>query len=140
MIKIEFENPTVDKCECCGQEMVRLTRFVYQDDNAFSVYYAKFTRTHDDKVVYGLISLGEWGEGTEPIDRIAFPFRIWTNDTDYQIGLVDCKDSPWHDVEYLGRILDRQEALKHNWLKDVFHITDHIVRDDKVIIDYFIDK
>jgi hypothetical protein len=29
--------------------------------------------------------------------------------------------------------LDRQEALAHPWVKDVFHITDHAVLEDKVL-------
>lgn len=62
MLEIEFEDPTVDQCECCGAEEVRLTRFVYQDGDAFAVYYAKFTRGHSKPVVYGLIGLGAWGK------------------------------------------------------------------------------
>ena len=50
---------------------------------------------------------------------------------------MDKEESPWKDPEYLGQILDRKEALIHPWLKDVFHITDHIVAEDKIIIDYF---
>ena len=137
MIEIEFETPTVDKCDCCGQEEVRLTRFVYQNGDAFAVYYAKFTKTHQDKVVYGLIGLGKWGEDGAQSDRIAFPFKIWTKQDNYQVGLVDKEESPWKDVEYLGKILDREDALNHPWIKDVFHITDHMVRDDKVIAEYF---
>jgi hypothetical protein len=137
MIEIEFEEPIIERCECCGEETVRLTRFVYQDDDAFAVYYAKFTRGHNKKVVYGLSGLGEWGEGGEPADRLAFPFRIWSSGEYYQVGLVDQEQSPWSDVTYLGRILDREEALTHPWVKDVFHITDHMVVDDKSIIEYF---
>jgi len=136
MIEIEFENPTVDKCACCGEEMVTLTRFVYQDGDAFAVYYAKFTKSHKDRVVHGLISVGGWGEGTTPRDRIAFPFVIWTNAENYQVTLTDKEKSPWKDIELLGQILDRHEALVHPWLKDIFHITDHLVADDKIIADY----
>ncbi|MBM0103558.1 hypothetical protein JM946_02330 [Steroidobacter sp. S1-65] len=81
--------------------------------------------------------LGEWGEGGEPEHRIAFPFRIWTDERDFKIGLVDAKDSPWSHVTFLGRILDRDEALKHEWIDDVFHITDHMVTDDAEITQYF---
>jgi hypothetical protein len=137
MIEIEFEEPTIDKCNCCGSNIVRLTRFVYQNDDAFAVYYAKFVTGHDEKIVYGLISLGDWGEGAEPKDRLAFPFRIWLKENDFQVGLVDREDSPWKDVEYLGQILDRKDALLHHWIKDVFHITDHMVEDDKLIVNYF---
>ncbi len=95
MIEIEFEEPTIKKCECCGKDTVALTRFVHQDSNAFAVYYAKFTKGHSDKVVYGLIGLGEWGDQSEPSNRTAFPFRIWTTATNFQVGLVDASESPW---------------------------------------------
>jgi hypothetical protein len=38
MIRIEFENPIESQCECCGKTTVRLTRFVYRDDDAYAVY------------------------------------------------------------------------------------------------------
>jgi hypothetical protein len=53
------------------------------------------------------------------------------------VGLVDAKESPWSHATFLGQILDREEALKHSWVKEVFHITDHIVAEDKMVIDYF---
>ena len=137
MIEIEFEELQIKICDCCGQEIVTLTRFVHQDDSAFAIYYVKFTRGHSPKVAYGLIGLGEWGDEAEPKDRLAFPFRIWTNETNYQVGLVDADESPLSHVTYLGQILNRDEGLKHEWIKDVFHITDHIVTDDKIVIDYF---
>lgn len=137
MIDIEFEDPQVAYCECCGKEIVRLTRFVYQDGDAFAVYYLLFTRGHTPKVADGIISLGEWGEGSGPDQRLAFPFRIWTNDLNYQVGLVDAEASPWCDVTFLGRIVNRDEALQHEWVQDVFHITDHIVADDTIVVDFF---
>ena len=70
---------------------------------------------------------------------MAFPFRIWTTDTNYEVGLVDAHESPWSDVTYLGRIVDREEGLIHAWIKDVFHITDHMVTDDQMIVNYFRD-
>jgi hypothetical protein len=137
MIEIEFEEPNIEKCDCCGREIVRLTRFVHQDENAFAVYYINFTRGHSPKVAYGLIGLGEWGEDAEPKDRLAFPFKIWTNESHYQVGLADAEESPWSHVTFLGQILNRDQGLKHKWIKDVFHITDHIVAEDKIVINYF---
>jgi hypothetical protein len=140
MIEIEFETPEKETCECCGSESTRLTRFVYQDDDAFAVYYAKFTEGHDDKVLYGLIGLGEWGDDDKgPESRTAFAFRIWLNSDNYQVGIVQADESPWSHVTFLGRILSREDALNHEWIKDVFHITDHMVTDDQEIVNYFSD-
>lgn len=137
MIKIEFEPPTESVCECCGNTTVRLTRFVYQDGDAHAVYYAQFTKGHRQKRVSGLIGLGDWGDGATPEGRVAFPFQIWMTKGNFNVGLVDAADSPWSNVTFLGRILNRAEALKHAWISDVFHITDHMVSDDKEVMRYF---
>ena len=42
----------------------------------------------------------------------------------------------WNDAEMLGTMLDRKEGLKHEWIKEVFHIIDHIVEEDRPVIDY----
>lgn len=141
MIKIEFEEPTKEVCDCCGNTTIKLTRFVYQDEDAFAVYYAQFTKAHEDKRLNGLIGLGEWGDDdVGPEARLAFPFQIWTHEDNYQVGLVDAEESPWNDVTFMGRILDREEALNHELIKDVFHITDHMVTDDLEVVKYFNDE
>jgi hypothetical protein len=139
MIKIEFAEPKFERCECCGREIVRLTRFVYQDNDAFAVYYLKFTKGHTPKEIYGLIGLGEWGEDANQGERLAFPFKIWATESHYHVGLTEVEESPWSQVTYLGKILNRDESLKHKWIKDVFHITDHIVAEDKIVKDHFSD-
>ncbi|RZL41137.1 MAG: hypothetical protein EOP00_25410 [Pedobacter sp.] len=135
MLEIEFEEPNFEMCDCCGKEIVKLTRFVYKDHDAFAIYYAQFTKAHEDKYVTGIVSIGDWGSDEEPKTRTAFPFRIWTNEDNYQVGLIDKEESPWQS-KLLGKILNRDEALKHPWIKEVFHITDHIVAEDEPVIEY----
>ncbi len=137
MIEIEFEEPKLERCECCRNTSTRLTRFVYQDGDAFAVYYVVFTDGHDDKVAYVLIGLGEWGEGAEPEKRTAFSVKIWDNNQNWAVTVTDKDESPWRHVTFLGQILDRDEAIKHPWIKDVYHITDHIVADDNPVIQFF---
>ena len=137
MLTFEFEEPKESLCECCGNVSVRLTRFVYRDGDAHAVYYALFTKGHPERKLSGLIGLGSWGEGGEPEGRIAFPFQIWSDENNFNVGLVDAEDSPWSHVTFMGKILDREAALKHEWLPEVFHITDHMVVDDPQIADFF---
>ncbi|MBZ4044544.1 hypothetical protein [Flavobacterium hibisci] len=136
MIRIEFEEPVIELCDCCENETVKLTRFVYKDEDAFAIYYLKFTKGHEDKYALGLISIGDWGTDEEPKNRFSFPFRIWLDETYFQIGLMDKEESPWKH-EILEKILDRKDALEHPWIQEVFHITDHIVDEDKELIAYF---
>jgi hypothetical protein len=136
-ITIEFADRVEgDPCQCCGGKTTRLTRFVYSDGDAHAVYYAAFSDKHRDRWVSVAISLGEWGEGSGPEDRIAFALRIRSADDEYQVMVVDASSSPWREAEFLGRMQDRHEALKHPWIAEVFHITDHIVTEDEDVRAY----
>jgi hypothetical protein len=86
--------------------------------------------------VEAVVSIGEWGEGTGPRDRVAFPLRLRAAETEYQVTVVNAAESPWHGVDLLGRMLDREEALVHGRLAEVFHVTDHMVVDDHAIRDH----
>jgi hypothetical protein len=137
VLEIDFEDPKLAECECCGNTTTRLTRFVHQDGDAFAVYYVLFTNGHEEKIAYSLIGLGEWGEETGPELRTAFSVKIWDDDDKWVVTVTDKDESPWSHVESLGKILDRDAALNHPWIDDVFHITDHIVAEDKPVIEYF---
>lgn len=139
VISIEFADRSEDPqpCPCCGGRTTRLTRFVYSDGDAHAVYYAQYSDNHPHKWVSALISLGKWSNGSSPADRVAFAVRIRLAEGQVQVMLVDSAESPWHGEDFLGRILDRHEALKHRWKKEAFHITDHMVVDDPDIREYF---
>ena len=138
MLSIDFEAPRQAVCGRCGNATVQLTRFVYQDDKAYAVYYAAFTPTHADKVVSVLVGLGEWGDDTKgPESRVAFALEMRVAAGRYQVGLIDAAGSPWAHVSFLGGILDRAEARRHPLAGDVFHLTDHIVAEDRKITGYF---
>jgi hypothetical protein len=137
MIEIELTKPNKSACECCGGMTTSLTRFVYKNGDAFAIYYATFSDNHPESAVIGVISIGDWGsDGISP-NRVAFPFRLWQGEENYNVGLMNADESPWNGVELLGKMLDREESLSHPWVKDVFHITDHITDDDTEIINFF---
>lgn len=83
-----------------------------------------------------VISLGEWGEGAIAERRRAFSIQIRASDSQYEVMVTGADDCPWNGVALIGRVLNREEALAHPWLKDVFHITDHIVVDDEPVKAY----
>lgn len=57
MIEIEFEKPNYTTCECCGNQVTWLTRFVYKDNEAIAFYYATFTEHAEKKEVKCLIGI-----------------------------------------------------------------------------------
>lgn len=110
MIEIECEEPFESVCDCCGNTTVELTRFVYQDGDAFAVYYANFSENHPEPEIKTVISLGEWGEEGKPEDRRAFALIIRNNDLQYEVTVVNGDESPWQDVEIIGQILNRSDT------------------------------
>jgi hypothetical protein len=70
------------------------------------------------------------------MDRLAFPLRVRSAESEYQVTVVDSDASPWKEVTLLGRMLDRAEALDHECLTEVFHISDHMMRDDQALREY----
>jgi hypothetical protein len=66
----------------------------------------------------------------------AFALRLRAAETEYQVTVVDAEESPWNGIELLGRMLDREEALEHERISEVFHVTDHMVADDGAIREY----
>ena len=132
--QIEFCDPVESVCECCGGTTTKLTRFVTRQGNAFAVYFARFASNHPDAYVSVLVGYGDWDEEADPSQRTAIGFRIWTNEESYQVGLVDADDD-W-ETDYLGRKLNRQEALANPLKQEAFDLSDHIVECDEPIIAY----
>ena len=136
MITIEFGEPQVSSCDCCGGVTTRLTRFVYRDGDAYAVYYAAFSDNHPERYVSLIVSIGEWGNDAPPTLRVAVPMRLWAGEDDFNVTVTNASDSPWHDVGILGRVMDRDEALSDPRIKEVFHITDHILDQDTPLKEY----
>ena len=136
MLTFEFAEPDRSRCDCCGGVTISLTRFVYEDGDAYAIYYARFGEQHEPRVVEAVVSVGEWGEDAGPWDRVAFPLRFRAAESEYQVTVVNADESPWQGVELLGRMLDREEALAHERLAEIFHVTDHMVVDDEAIREY----
>jgi hypothetical protein len=132
--QIEFAEPDQSLCDCCGGTTTKLTRFVTRGGNAFSVYFARFSDNHPDSYVSVLAGFGDWSEDADPAARTAIAFRIWTNESSYQVGLVDAEDD-W-ETEFLGARLTRDEALESIWKQEIFDLSDHIVECDQPIIEY----
>src|SRR5262245_58486377 len=127
-ITIEFEPPHESGlCECCGGTTTSLTRFVYRDGDAHAVYYARFSNNHDERIVSIAVSIGEWGDGSHPSQRVSFALELRAGPENYEVQVSDAAYSPWRGVGLLGPMLDREPALTHPLIDEVFHIIDHAV-------------
>jgi hypothetical protein len=130
-LEIELSPPDrFGPCECCGGMNVRLTRFVYRDGDAHAVYYAAFANNHPEHELHMLVSIGEWGEGSEPSQRDAFFCRLRATDDAYQLMLEDAATSSWSEAGVVGKLLSQEEARAHPRKAEVFEIADEAVLSD----------
>ena len=135
-LTIELEPPSVSTCDCCGGASTKLTRFVSRDGDAYAAYKAVFAPNHPDQSVQVLIGMGEWGDDASPEQRVAFALDLRVHDGAYAVMVTDRDFSAWRSTTFLGRILDREEALAHPLIGEVFDLTDQIFSEDTPIREY----
>ena len=123
-------------CADCGGTTRTFTRFVYMDGNPYAIYFARFSDNHPESEVALAIGLGEFGEGSDPTQRVSFGLVMRVASSRYEVMVVDQDRSPWPNQRVLGPMLNRDEALGHPRIKEVFHITDHVATDDPEVRAY----
>lgn len=137
MLSADFEPPIEGEvCSCCGGRTTRLVRFVYQDGDAYAVYHAQYSDNHPKRLVLATVSIGGWGEGATPQDRVAFALELRTTRGQFEVMVLSAEDSPWRESQVLGHTLDREPALKHPRIGEVFAITDFMVSEDLQLRQY----
>lgn len=55
----------------------------------------------------------------------------------FEVSVVDWKDSPWKGEAYLGQMLDRTSVLSNDRKAVFFHVADHILEDVPEVAAYF---
>jgi hypothetical protein len=140
MLTIEFGTPHEPTlCADCGGTTSTLTRFVHKDGEPHAIYYARFSNNHPRGDMALAVGLGEFGTDSPEAERhrVSFGLVLYVVDLRYQVAVVEPEQSPWSNARVIGRMLTRTEALAHPRIKEVFHITDHMVTDDPEIMKYF---
>jgi hypothetical protein len=131
----EFETPSpqLSYCDCCGGMTVRLTRFVCRDGGACAVYYGVYSNNHTDNMLAMIISIGDFGEGSDPGGRAAFLCHVHPTKDSYEVMLGDAAESQWGDASILGAKLSRESALIHPDKATAFAILDAAFLHDPVL-------
>lgn len=137
MLSIEFEAPDTQSCSCCGQDVTRLTRFVYQGGDALAYYYALLEAHSQPRAAMLLVVMCEWSaEGDHIVRKTGFPLRMWEGTDNFNFALLNKDECPWQDLPDV-HILSRDKSLPHPMKAEVFHIADHIMAEDQAVLNYF---
>ena len=97
-------------CSDCGAAFEHVTGFVYDGNDAHSVYFAA-CHGHPKHEAQIDVVLGTWGDD-EAGDHVTFS-SILRRDGAMAVSATVAIDG---DVAFLGRKLSRDEALAHPWV------------------------
>lgn len=125
-LQIECESPQCHTCERCGDDFVRLTRFVYKNHDVFAYYYAHIEPKSHQDFIKCLIVICEFDDDNEIIHKIGFPAVLWNNDGVIATTLLNADEIPWQDIADM-EILNRESALIHHHKAEVFRICDEMM-------------
>ncbi len=138
-LTFEFEEPRQEECSCCGAPRLVLVRFVYRGGDAYAVYKAWLSLGGHERVADMLVVFGEWGDDGSIDDRVEFRLNLWCSEDHWNVSVADHAPATAQSGQ-LGKQLDREEALTHPWIQDVFDLSDEIVLHDQPLIDYLTDR
>jgi hypothetical protein len=133
---IEYEEPKIETCSCCGAKIFRLTRFICKHGDAFAICYALFTEKHLPIEVNFAVSIGEWGDDADPASRHCFTVRYHCSSEARGFMVQDASDNKWAHASILGRFLNRDEALADKEVENLWAILDTIYLEDPVLGPY----
>jgi len=93
-----------------------------------AVYLAAHTESH--RPIALAISLGRFGDGTGPNDRVLFTLLARVEADSIELMAADPDYCPFDCAEVLGRQLGREKALAHPDIEEVYRIAEQVAKED----------
>ena len=137
-MKTRLDHDTAQKpCEHCGQLMTITRGGVYEDDQGVAIYLAAMHSCESGKLVDLVIAIRQGFDGAP--ETCAIALKVRPTASEIQMTVTDAEESFWRGEEYLGRLIDRQQALESPLIDSFFRIADHIVREISEVRHYLAD-
>lgn len=127
----EHIEPTA--CSCCGHPIELSYGFMYRDGDAYAIYQAAWSYAHVEDGADVAIEVSERWDANDTKTRVSFGLRIYVQEEDIGLTLVDPADSAWSGRDNAGRMLQRAEALRHPLKADVLDLAEEIIDKDPKI-------
>ncbi len=125
----EARKPCV--CECCGIPIETTHGFIYRNDDAFAVYQAAWCEGHPENQVNSRIEVGgDWGNAADRPKHAFFGVLIFQKLEETAFSFLEPEESQWFSPETANAFLSRAAALAHPLKDEIFHIAEHMARDD----------
>jgi hypothetical protein len=74
------------------------------------------------------VAIGEWDDNATSESRVCFGVEAKESDSEVLFRVLEPEESPWPNTELLGKMIDRESALNHSNIDDIFLILEEILR------------
>jgi hypothetical protein len=122
---------TLGACPDCGSATRSIWGYVSNAEGARAAYFVRWTEGHLERGAQVVVSIGAWGEQSNPGDRFCFAFECRMGTDRPGFMTIDSTQVAWAQRELLGVKLSRDAALAHSTCREVFSILDRLVEDDQ---------
>lgn len=118
------------ECADCGSKTRTIWGYVYRHEEAHCAYYAYWTDRHVERGIRFLLSIGQWGDGTNGTMRSSVGIDCQFVDNVPQLTLIDAVELPWANEELLGKPLKVEEVEGQPIKDEAIAIVNQILADD----------
>lgn len=119
------------ECDCCGTVIESTHGSIYRDNDAYAVYEASWCEGHAEAQVNARIEIGgDWGDETSRPNHAFFGVLIFRTSTHNGFSMLEPEESQWISPDSEKDFLTREAALAHPLKSEIFHIAEHVAKED----------
>ncbi len=124
-------------CDHCKQTVTISRGSVFEGTDGVAIYLAAMHACGSGRLVDLAVAIREGYK--HAAETAAIAIKVRPTSTEIRMNVANMEESFWKTEEYLGKLMDRQEAMASPLIETFFHIADHIVRDVPEISSYLED-
>lgn len=132
MIEVEYDEPVLTTCECCGRENRQLFRTLWDGDVVLA-YYMTTLPVHRGFPIFVTVVWGNLVDEAPKSEKLMATFRITDIGDGHSTNIVDADESD------IATSLTRKQALEKHSTR-LYAISDMILGQDPLVIEYFEDR
>jgi hypothetical protein len=123
-----------DRCSHCGREFSVIRGSAYEDNGGIALYLAGLHSCDGPPIAHLAVAIRPGYRDNAGPEAILL--QVWTTDDSIDMRVTDAVESPWRGEAYLGRLLNRDEALASPLLETVYRIAGRVARDNAAVSEY----
>ena len=129
---------TREFCNHCQQALTVSRGSVFEDNNPIGIYLGAMHACGSGRLIHLAIAVRKGYKSAPETSAIALKVR--PTSAEIQMSVVNADESSWKTEKYLGKLMDREEALASPLIESFFHIADHIVAEIPEVRSYLADE